>query len=86
MPRRSTTTITVSISPDELRAVERLAKQENKSKSQLFRDMLALYEEEKQDRVLEELLKYGEETAQRLGVKTEADIERLVHEARGIKD
>lgn len=78
--------MTVSISPDELRAVERLARQENKSKSQLFRDMLARYEEEKQEQVLEELLKYGEETAQRLGVKTEADIERLVHEARGVED
>ena len=86
MPRRTTATITVSVSPDELKKVERLAKQENKSKSQLFRDMLVSYEDEKQERALDELLKYGRETAQRLGVKTEADIERLVHEARGIKE
>jgi predicted transcriptional regulator len=86
MPRRTTATITVSVSPEELKKVERLARQENKSKSQLFRDMLAGYEEEKQALALEELVKYGRQTAKRLGVKSDADIEKLVHEARGVHE
>jgi predicted transcriptional regulator len=86
VPRRTTATITVSVSPEELKKVERLARQENKSKSQLFRDMLADYEEEKQAVALEELVKYGRQTAKRLGVKSDADIEKLVHEARGVHE
>lgn len=86
MARRTTMTITVSISPAELEKVESLARRERKSKSQLFRDMLENYEEDRQERALEELLKFGEQTAKRLEVKTEADIERLIHEVRGIED
>ncbi len=33
----------------------------------------------------EELVKYGKQHAKKLGIKTEEDVVRMIHEARGIK-
>jgi CopG family transcriptional regulator/antitoxin EndoAI len=82
---RATKTLTVSLPPQLYEEVERIAKQENKTKSELFRDMLLVYEDFLDERRWRRLRRAGGESARKLGVKTEADIERLVHEARGFK-
>ena len=41
---RSTKTLTVSLPPRIYEEVERLAEQEKKTKSELFRDMVRVYE------------------------------------------
>ncbi len=82
---RTTKTLTVSLPPQLYEEVERIAKQEQKTKSELFRDMLLVYEDFLDNRRWRRLRRTGTESAKKLGVKTEADIERLVHEARGVK-
>ena len=82
---RATKTLTVSLPPQLYEEVERIAEQENKTKSELFRDMLRVYEDFLDERRWARLRRTGSESAEKLGVKTEADIERLVHEARGVK-
>jgi len=82
---RATKTLTVSLPPQLYEEVERIAEQENKTKSELFRDMLRVYEDFLDERRWRRLRRTGAGSANNLGVKTEADIERLVHEARGIK-
>lgn len=82
---RATKTLTVSLPPQLYEEVERIAKQEHKTKSELFRDMLRVYEDFLDERRWSRLRRTGTESAKKLGVKTEADIERLVHEARGVK-
>lgn len=82
---RVTKTLTVSLPPQLYEEVERIAEQEHKTKSELFRDMLRVYEDFLDERRWRRLRRTGAESASKLGVKTEADIERLVHEARGIK-
>jgi CopG family transcriptional regulator/antitoxin EndoAI len=82
---RSTKTLTVSVPPQLYEEVERIAKLEHKTKSELFRDMLRVYEDFLDERRWRDLRRVGTESAKKLGVKTEADIERLVHEARGVK-
>jgi metal-responsive CopG/Arc/MetJ family transcriptional regulator len=82
---RATKTLTVSLPPQLYEEVERIAEQENKTKSELFRDMLRVYEDFLDERRWTRLRRSGAESAEKLGVKTEADIERLVHEARGVK-
>lgn len=82
---RVTKTLTVSLPPQMYEEVERLAKQERKTKSELFRDMISAYEDYLDERRWRRLRRLGKETAKRLNITSEEDIERLVHEARGIR-
>lgn len=82
---RATKTLTVSLPPQIYEEVEKIARQEQKTKSELFRDMVRVYEDFLDARRWSQLRRVGADSAKKLRVKTEADIERLVHEARGIK-
>ena len=80
---RTAVTIGFSVPPDMAEQVERLARPEGRSKSELFRDMLRVYREQRELQAFEELAEYGTGRARRLGIRTEADVERLIDEARG---
>lgn len=82
---RVTKTLTVSLPPQIYEEVERLAKEERKTKSELFRDMIGAYEDYLDERRWRRLRRLGKETAKRLNITSEEDIEKLVHEARGIR-
>ncbi len=81
---RTAVTIGFSAPPELAREVERLAAAEGKSKSELFRDMVQAYKRERELMVFEDLSAYGRERARLRGVRTEEDVERLIHEARGV--
>jgi CopG family transcriptional regulator/antitoxin EndoAI len=66
--------------PDFLREVERVAKEENRTKSELIREALRRYLE---DREWEELTRYARTKSAETGIKTEEDIQRVVDEDRG---
>jgi CopG family transcriptional regulator/antitoxin EndoAI len=82
---RVTKTLTVSLPPQIYQEVERLAKEERKTKSELFRDMIRIYEDYLDEKRWRRLRRLGRETAKRFNITSEEDIERLVHEARGIR-
>ncbi len=76
---RTTTTWTISLPPALAREAERTAKEENRTKSELVREALRLYIQERRWRKLQR------ETAlraQALGIRTEEDADRLVHALR----
>lgn len=81
---RTTKTMSVSLSPEMVKEVERLAAIEKKSKSQLFRDMFEVYEEMQRERRWQNVRRAGTRAAKRLGISSEEDIERLIHEVRGV--
>ena len=81
---RTTKTMTVSLPPEMVKEVERLAAIEKKSKSQLFRDMFAVYEEMQQERRWQNVRRAGTRAVKRLGITSEEDIDRLIHEVRGV--
>jgi metal-responsive CopG/Arc/MetJ family transcriptional regulator len=83
---RTTKTLTVSLPPQIYEEIERLAKLERKTKSELFRDMVAVYEDHLDDERRERLRRLGRATARKYRLSSEKDIEKLVHEARGIRD
>jgi len=85
MARRTTKRITLSLPSEMAAKVERFAKTEKKSKSQLFRDMFVVYEEYVAEKEWQEIFRFGEETAKRLGITSEEDIERIVNEVRGLE-
>jgi CopG family transcriptional regulator/antitoxin EndoAI len=72
--------ISFSIMPDFLREVERAAKEENRTKSELIREALRRYLE---DREWEKLTRYARIKAVETGIRTEEDIQRVVDEYRG---
>lgn len=75
---RTTKVLSLSLPPALLREAERVAKAEGRTKSELFREALRRYVQERRWR---ELRRYGTEQARRLGV-TGTDVERLVREYR----
>ncbi|MBU4230976.1 MAG: ribbon-helix-helix protein, CopG family [Proteobacteria bacterium] len=70
---RLTKLISISIMPDFLREVEKVAKEENRTKSELVREALRRYIA---DREWEKLTRYAREKAAETGIKTEEDIQQ----------
>lgn len=76
---RTTRTWTVSLPPGLVREAERTAKEENRTKSELVREALRMYLEERRWRKLQQMTALR---AQALGIRTEKDVDRLVHAVR----
>ncbi|MDA2911338.1 ribbon-helix-helix protein, CopG family [Nitrospiraceae bacterium AH_259_D15_M11_P09] len=76
---RTTKPIAVSLPADLLRETERVAKEETRTRSELIRDALRQY---LTSRRWHRLRQWGTETAERLGLKTEADLQRLLDQAK----
>jgi len=83
---RTTKTLTVSLPPQIYEEIERLARLERKTKSELFRDMVKLYEDHLDEERWKRLRRLGRATAGKYRLSSERDIEKLIHEARGIRD
>ncbi len=83
---RTTKVLSLSLPPGLVKEAERIAKEEGRTKSELFREALRRYI---QARKLPGLQQYEARQAQKLGIK-ETDVERLVEEYRieraGIKE
>jgi CopG family transcriptional regulator/antitoxin EndoAI len=71
--------LTLSLPPQLLAKVERLAKQDNRNKSELLREALRRYIEEREWR---DVLKYAKKKSIQQEIFTEADIEKIVDEVR----
>lgn len=76
---RATKPITISLPADLLREAERVAKQETRTRSELIRDALRQY---LTSRRWQRLRQWGAEAADRLGLKTESDLLRVIEQAR----
>ena len=71
--------ITLSVPPDLATKFEKLAKAEAKNKSQLFQEMVSVYEQHRQEIEFLALQRYGGKQARKKGILTEADVEALIH-------
>jgi CopG family transcriptional regulator/antitoxin EndoAI len=76
---RTTKPITISLPTDLLREMQRVAREEARTRSELIRDALRQY---LASRRWQRLRKWGAETAERLGLKSEADLQRLLDDMR----
>jgi hypothetical protein len=68
-----------SLASETLKQAGELAKAENKSRSEVVNEAVGKYYVMKQWEVLQE---FGAKQAQRLGVRSEGDVDRMVHEYR----
>jgi CopG family transcriptional regulator/antitoxin EndoAI len=75
---KTTKTITLSLPPETAEKIEEIAKEEGRTRSELLREALTRYVEEKEWR---EILRYGEMKAKEAGIKRK-DIEKIIDECR----
>ena len=75
---RTSKLVTISLLPELLEEVERLVKEEKRTRSELFREAIRRYIEEKK---WERIYRYGRLKAEEWGL-AEADVERLIDEER----
>jgi metal-responsive CopG/Arc/MetJ family transcriptional regulator len=81
--KRTTRVLTVSVPPETAKDFDRIADEEGRNRSELFREMLRVYRTFLETRTFESLQRYGAAQASRQGITTEKDVERLIREARG---
>jgi len=75
---RTTKIQTLSLPPEMVEQIEKIAKEENMTKSELFREALREYLRKKR---WEKIREYGAKRAAELGIREE-DVERLIDEYR----
>ena len=80
---RTSKIMTLSLPPEMVKEVERIVKKENRTKSELFREALRKYIDDK--RWLK-IRKWGLKTSRELGVSTEEDVDKLLHQHRKAKN
>ena len=79
---RTTRVLGFSVPPDVATEYERLAERERRSKSELFREMIAVYKAKREEDEFFRLQNRMVRRARAKGVLTEKDVERLVFEDR----
>lgn len=81
---RTTKVLGFSVPEELAKEYEEIAIKERKTKSELFREMVREYRLNKELKEFRELQSYGAAKAKEKGIKSEKDILRLIHEARGV--
>jgi metal-responsive CopG/Arc/MetJ family transcriptional regulator len=81
--KRVTKVIALSVPPDTATEFDRIAADEGRNRSELFREMIRVYHIYRETQTFESLQRYGAAQARRLGISDEADVERLIAEVRG---
>jgi CopG family transcriptional regulator/antitoxin EndoAI len=74
MAVRATRILNISLPPQMYEEIEQIAREENRTKSELMREAFRQYRFNRQWRLLR---RWGEETALRLGIQSDDDVERL---------
>lgn len=82
MAQRTSKVLAVSVPPETANDFERIAEQEGRNKSEMFREMLRVYRAYRETGRFETLQRYGAARARELGIMTEDDIDRLIEQAR----
>ena len=76
---RTMKVLSITLPEPMLNSAKKRAKKENRTVSELVREALGRYEA---SRTLAELQAYGQARAAAMGITTEEDVDRLIHEYR----
>ena len=69
--------ISLSLSPSELKKLERLRAREGKSRSQLIRELIRRYDAEE---LWKRIYEMGKQTAIKFGIKSEEDVLKIIED------
>jgi metal-responsive CopG/Arc/MetJ family transcriptional regulator len=73
--------LAVSVPPEAARDFERVAEEEGRNRSELFREMLRVYLIHRETQTFESLQRYGAARARRAGAVDERDVGRVIRRA-----
>lgn len=76
---RTSKLVTISLPPELLEKIEKIARKENRTRSEFFRETVRQYLAKEEWR---ELNRYARSVAGKAGIDTEEDVDRLVDEIR----
>ena len=76
----NTQTLNIALPTDLVKRVDQLAKKEYRNRSELIREALRVYLEDKS--AWEEIYMLGESAMEKMGITSEEDIDRIVYEYR----
>ena len=71
-------TVTVSLPAKVVEELDKMAREENTTRSQILRTAIDQYS--RSGRIWRQIYKWSEEAARKLGIKTEEDVDRIIHE------
>lgn len=83
MLARSSKVLTVSLPQEMFKKAEKIAKNENRTRSELFREALRQYIASRER--WQQIRSWGDEIAKEYGVQSEEDVERIIDEIRSKK-
>lgn len=76
----STQTLNIALPADLVKKVDQAAKKEYRNRSELIREALRVYLKDQEE--WQKLFEYGQKTAKKMNIKSEEDVDRIVHEFR----
>ena len=79
---RKSKVLSLSVPPEIARELDDMAKTEDKSRSEIFKDMFRTYKESVAEREWRELFSFGKETAEKFRIKDEEELFRILDEER----
>lgn len=79
---RKSKVLSLSVSPEIARELNNMAKTEDKSRSEIFKEMFKTYKESLAEREWRELFNFGNETAKRFRIKDEKELFKILNEER----
>lgn len=77
---RGTRVVNLSLPPEVFAEMERMAREENTSRSEVLREALKHYT--RTQKLWRQIYRWGEESARELHISDEADVDELVHTFR----
>lgn len=77
---RLTKVLSFSVKPKLAKKINDTAKKEQKSKSELLRDMFLAYQERKAETEWQDLYAFGKKTAIKYGIKDEEELFKILNE------
>ena len=75
-----TQTVNIVLPKQLIKKADKVAKEEYKNRSELMREALRVYLKRKED--WEDIFAYGKSVGKKMGIKSEEDVNRIVHEYR----
>jgi len=79
---RKSKVLSLSVPPEMARELDNIARTEDKSRSEIFKDMFKNYKESVAEREWRELFSFGKETAKRFKIKDEEELFKILDEER----
>ncbi len=76
----NTQTLNIALPKDLVKRVDELAKREYRNRSELIREALRVYLQDKEE--WQQIFKAGEQAMKKMGIKSEEEVNKIVYEYR----